>query len=82
MKAYIASYTKKDGSVRQMFFAKISDLPKEFLSSKLKGTGKPKTLSESRELVWDLEKKSFRTINYETLIGQVFEVQIDEEDLV
>jgi hypothetical protein len=81
MKAYIVSFRKADGSIRKMLYAKIKDLPSSFISDKFKGTGKQKTLSEGREVVWDLEKKSFRVVNHNSLIGNIVEVEIDESDL-
>ena len=82
MKAYMVSFTKADGTLRQMLFARISDLPSSFIADKLKGTGKQKTISENRELVWDLEKKSFRVINYNTMIGGLVEIEFDKNKLV
>ena len=82
MKAFMVSFTKTDGTLRQMIFARISDLPSSFISSKLKGTGKQKTISENRELVWDLEKNAFRVINYNTMIGGLVEFEFDENKLV
>jgi len=82
MKAYMVSFRKSDGSIRQMIFSKIKDLPSSFVNGKLTGTGKQKTLSEGRELVWDLEKNAFRVVNYNTLVGNIVEVNYDEGKLI
>ena len=78
----MVSFRKSDGSIRQMIFSKIKDLPSSFVNSKLTGTGKQKTLSEGRELVWDLEKNAFRVVNYNTLVGNIVEVNYDEGKLI
>ena len=76
MKANLGTYTKKDGSLRTMRFVKINELPEDFLSSQLKGTGKKKNLAEGHQLVWDLDKKAFRIFNQKTVIGEVKEFDI------
>ena len=37
MKSYYATYVKKDGNLRNIHFAKLNDLPSEFVSSKIQG---------------------------------------------
>ncbi len=76
MKANLGTYTKKDGSLRTMRFVKVSELPEDFLSSQLKGSGKPRQLVEGYQLVWDLDKKAFRIFNQKTVIGEVKEFDI------
>tara|TARA_Y100000592_G_C5254203_1_gene214265 strand:+ start:235 stop:489 length:255 start_codon:yes stop_codon:yes gene_type:complete len=71
MIVYQGTFVKKDGSQRTMKFIKTKDLPKDFLSAKLKGTGKQNNLGESKELVWDLDHQDFRIFNYETTVGKV-----------
>ena len=71
LKTYTATFKKKDGSLRNMKFVKVKDLPPEFLASKLKG-GKSYTPTGS-EVVWDLELKEFRMFNWNTVIGEVVE---------
>ena len=43
----------------------------EFLSAKLKGTGKQNDLGEDKELVWDIDNSNFRIYNYATTVGEV-----------
>jgi len=82
MIVYKGTFVKKDGSKRTMKFIKTKDLPNEFLSARLKGTGKQNNLGESKELVWDLDNQGFRVFNYETVVGKVSKhADINEEKL-
>lgn len=82
MIVYQGTFVKKDGSQRTMKFIKTKDLPNEFLSARLKGTGKQNNLGESKELVWDLDNQGFRVFNYETTVGKVSKyADINEEKL-
>lgn len=82
MIVYQGTFVKKDGSQRTMKFIKTKDLPNEFLSARLKGTGKQNNLGESKELVWDLDNQGFRVFNYETVVGKVSKhADIKEEKL-
>lgn len=76
MKSYKGSFKKKDGSVREMNFAKLKDLPPEFLAGKLKGS-KPAKLTEGSEVVWDLDAKDFRVFNWNSVLGDVKESDIN-----
>ena len=40
MKAYKGIFKKKDGTSRQMVFARINDLPQKFVASRILGAGK------------------------------------------
>lgn len=71
MKAYIGSFKKKDGSGRTMTFAKLNELPEEFLEDKIIGSGSEKQYPEGMELVWDLEADNFRIFNYNTQVGLI-----------
>ena len=68
---YKGTFVKKNGDHRTMKFIKTKDLPKDFLSAKLKGTGKQNDLGEGKELVWDIENSNFRIYNYLTTVGEV-----------
>ena len=76
MKAYKATFTKKNGELRTLTFAKISDLPTGFLPES-KGEKKA-SLKEGMELVWDLERSGYRVFNNTTVVGKIeeFETQI------
>ena len=78
VKTYTATFRKKDGSLRNMNFAKLKDLPTEFLSAKLKGNSKS-SAPDGSEVVWDLDLKEFRMFNWNTVIGEVI---ITEKNLV
>ena len=73
MKSYRATYTKKNGDLREMHFAKLNDLPSEFVSSKIKGGNQQHNLDEGMELVWDLDASGFRIFNWKTVEGVVKE---------
>ena len=76
MKTYRATFRKKDGSIREMFFAKLKDLPPDFLAGKVKGKGPP-PLKEGAELVWDLDVNEFRIVNWTTILGEVQEKELN-----
>lgn len=80
MKAYQAAFIKQDGALRTMRFVKIQDLPSDFLKEVLKG-GSSHNLSENLERVWDLDKKAFRTFNWEKKVGKVTEFETEESVL-
>ena len=53
-----------------MNFVRLNDLPEAFLSGKIKGTGKQRTLNEGQEVVWDLDNNGFRVFNWKTIVGE------------
>ena len=71
MTGYLATYTKKDGSAREMRFVRTDDMPAQWFSKHVKGTGKKRVLSEGIELVWDIDNAGFRTFNWNTVQGEV-----------
>ena len=80
MKAYKGKFKKKDGSEREMVFAKIHDIVKynnEFIAAKIVGDGTPKNYKPGQELVWDIEVDDFRIFNWEKAI-EVEEITISE----
>jgi len=77
MKSYRASYTKKNGDVRNIHFAKLNDLPSEFVSGKIKGSKQRHNLDEGMELVWDLDASGFRIFNWKTVEGAVKEEDVN-----
>jgi hypothetical protein len=76
MKSYLANFRKKDGSLRNMHFAKLKDLPPGFLDAKVKGK-KPPVLNEGAELVWDLDAQEFRVFNWNTALGEIQEKEVN-----
>lgn len=77
MKSYRASFKKISGELRNMHFAKLSDLPSEFLSSRLKGGSRQQNLGEGLEVVWDLQNQDFRIFNWKTVEGAVKEEEVN-----
>lgn len=77
MKAYKGIFKKKDGTSRQMVFARINDLPQKFVASRILGAGKEQKYPDGMELVWDLEADSFRVFNHNTK-QELNELNIDE----
>jgi len=60
-------FLKKDGSERKIRFVQTKDLPSEFISGKVRGTGAKRIMTEGHELVWDLDKEDWRVINWDTV---------------
>lgn len=77
MKSYYATYVKKNGDIRNMHFAKLNDLPSDFVSSRIKGGNQQHNLDEGMELVWDLQNKGFRIFNWKTVEGAVKEEEVE-----
>jgi len=77
MKAFKGSFKKKSGENREMFFARISDLPSHFVASKIIGAGNEQKYPKGMELVWDLEQDDFRIFNWKTAVDKIKEVEID-----
>ena len=78
MKAYKGTFKKRDGEIRAMLFAKIQDLPDTFLEEKIIGSGTEKSYPEGMQLVFDLEADNFRVFNWNTIVGSVKEIVIDQ----
>ena len=77
MKAFKGSFKKQSGEKREMFFARISDLPSQFVATKIVGAGKEQKYPEGMELVWDLEQDDFRIFNWKTKVDKIKELEID-----
>lgn len=78
MKAYKGTFKKKNGEARQMTFARLADLPEQFLETRIIGAGSEQKYPEGMELVWDLEVDNFRIFNWNTIENEPSEVTIDE----
>ena len=78
VKAYKATFIKKDGEERNMTFVKIPDLPRDFLETKIKGTGKNHPFNGKMELVWEVNN-GFRVFNWETVVGETEETFLNKE---
>tara|TARA_E500000331_G_scaffold237771_1_gene228117 strand:+ start:309 stop:593 length:285 start_codon:yes stop_codon:yes gene_type:complete len=86
MIVYTGTFTKADGSARTMRFARLTDLPDEFLSARVKGgevteartSAKEKMVAEGKETVWDLEANNFRVFNWNTTVDDVCEQETEE----
>ena len=73
MRAFKGTCVNKDGKTRHMNFVKLRDLPEAFLKSKLTNGLKKRELTNGVEVVWDLDKESFRIFNYNTVVGSMTE---------
>ena len=78
MKAFKGKFAKKSGEERKMIFARIKDLPSDFIATKIIGAGKEQNYPEGMELVWDLEHDDFRIFNWKTCIGNPAILEVDE----
>ena len=78
MKAYKGTFKKKNGESRQMTFAKLADLPEQFLETRVIGAGSEQNYPEGMELVWDLEADNFRIFNWKSADNNPKEFDIDE----
>ena len=78
MKAYKGTFKKKNGDSRQMTFAKLADLPEQFLETRIIGAGSEQNYPEGMELVWDLEADNFRIFNWKSADDSPKEFDIDE----
>jgi hypothetical protein len=66
---YTGTFVKRDGTRRTMNFFKTSDLPKSMVSEGSVDRY-PRSNGEI-EVVYDSDKKGFRTFNHGTLVGTV-----------
>ena len=71
MTGYQATFTKKDGSAREIRFVRTDDMPEKWFAKHIKGTGKKRTLKEGNDLVWDIDNEGFRVFNWNTVQGDV-----------
>ncbi len=78
MKAYKGTFKKKNGESRQMTFAKLADLPEQFLETRVIGAGSEQNYPEGMELVWDLEADNFRIFNWKSADDSPKKFDIDE----
>ena len=78
MKAYKGTFKKKNGDSRQMTFAKLADLPEQFLETRIIGAGSEQNYPEGMELVWDLEADNFRIFNWKSADDSPKEFEIDD----
>ena len=78
MKAYKGTFKKKNGESRQMTFAKLADLPEQFLETRVISAGSEQNYPEGMELVWDLEADNFRIFNWKSADDNPKEFDIDE----
>lgn len=82
MKAYKGQFKKRDGSVREMTFSRISDITDNnpnFIAAKIVGSGTPRKYTDGQELVWDLEVDDFRIFNWSKTVSPVEEISVDDD---
>jgi len=80
MKAYKGSFKKKDGTIREMLFAKLDELPESVIEARIIGSGSEKQYPEGMKLIWDLEEDNFRVFNYNTVQGEIKKLTVDESE--
>ena len=86
MKTYTGTFTKADGSARLMRFVRLADLPDTFLATRVKGNSaseartaaRQKMLAEGKETVWDLDANNFRVFNWNAVVDDVAEEDMDD----
>jgi len=74
MTAYVATFEKKDGTLRTIKFLLVKDLPTDFLAGKVKGT-QSHLLKEGMELVWDIDEQGFRVFNRQKVVDKIVEFE-------
>ena len=71
---YTGTFTKADGSTRTMNFVKPQDLPYTHFSSNQR---KPQVSRDGKtQVVWDVDRKSFRRFNMSTQVGKLTESKV------
>ena len=78
IKAHKGTFIKQNGEKRTMTFVTVPDLPQEFLSAKIKGSGKQRMLTNGLELVWEVET-GFRVFNWNKIVGEIQEVFVGKD---
>ena len=71
-KTYTGTFTKRNGQTRTMTFIKSTDVP-----THIRGTGTAPRLSNTEEVVYDVNARGFRVFNHNTVQGQITENNID-----
>jgi len=66
---YTGTFVKRDGTRRTMNFVKVGDLPQS-MAPKSTTTNYDRSNGEI-EVVYDTDRKGFRTFNYGTVVGSV-----------
>tara|TARA_B100000963_G_scaffold134093_1_gene116610 strand:+ start:1184 stop:1438 length:255 start_codon:yes stop_codon:yes gene_type:complete len=71
---YTGTFTKADGSTRTMSFIKPQDLPYTHFSANQR---KPQVSRDGKtQVVWDVDRKSFRRFNLSTQVGKLTESRV------
>jgi hypothetical protein len=71
---YTGTFTKADGSTRTMNFVKPTDLPYTHFSANQR---KAQVSRDGKtQVVWDVDRKSFRRFNLSTQVGSLTESKI------
>ena len=79
MKAYRGTFKKKNGELREMLFAEISDIPSKFIENRVSGTGVERKYPEGMRLVFDLEADDFRVFNDATAVESLQEIELQAD---
>ena len=78
---YTGTFTKKHGTRRTMNFVRISDLDEQQKAKVGLTTDRPGSqqgfLKPGFEIVYDLDEQGFRTFNWNAVVGQVQQQQME-----
>jgi hypothetical protein len=71
VKVYSATFVKKSGESRLMSFIRAEDFTAEFIEKYLPTyqAKEKRVLNEGLEAVFDVDSKSFKTFNWNTIVG-------------
>jgi len=85
MKYYETMFQKKDGTPRTIKYITteqmtlLTDKQKEMYGVVFKDTT-PRNLQEGSKLVFDIEAKQFRVVNFNSLLSEITELEVTDED--
>jgi len=80
LNVYEGSFEKKNGEIRMIRFVKLNEVPAGLLPEH-SGASETRKYSKGIELVWDLDKKGFRTFNWDAIVGLLSEKKEDIKQL-
>lgn len=85
MKYYETTFLKKDGTPRAIKFIKTEQIPlltegqRGRLGVSYNKDATPRKLEEGSQLVFDIEAKEFRVVNFNKLVSELIELEVKDE---
>jgi hypothetical protein len=76
-----ASFLKRTGETREMWFVPLELMPEGILPERKEVNEARKSSDPKLELVWDLEAKGFRMFNWGTLVDRPEILEIEKNKL-